>query len=205
MKFIPVDRKTWKRESTYLRFTKQVPCTFDMTVNLDITKFLQRKGQDVKFFPALLYCISRAVNLRKEFRMTKKDGTLGYYDEINPQYTVFDENTQTFHTRIVEYSEDFKKFYSDYLSEKSLSETTAVFDVSCIPWATFTSFQLNLGAGFDYFLPIFTIGKYFMQEQKTLLPFAMHVHHAVCDGFHASEFVGLLQKLLDNFPCNEKF
>ena len=50
MKFIPVDRKTWKRESTYLRFTKQVPCTFDMTVNLDITKFLQKKGERRQVF-----------------------------------------------------------------------------------------------------------------------------------------------------------
>lgn len=41
-----------------------------------------------------------------------------------------------------------------------------LFNVSCIPWSSFTGFNLNLQNGYDYFLPIFTIGKYFFRWRE---------------------------------------
>ena len=51
--------------------------------------------------------------------------------------------------------------------------------------------------GYDYYLPIFTIGKYFEQGEKILLPLAIQVHHGVCDGFHLSRFINDLEEWLD--------
>ena len=50
--------------------------------------------------------------------------------------------------------------------------------------------------GYDFLLPIFTMGKFYESDGKTLLPLAVQVHHAVCDGFHLCSFVNSLQARL---------
>lgn len=67
-----------------------------------------------------------------------------------------------------------------------------------IPWTGFEGFNLNL-SDFSYLLPIFTIGKFYEENGKTCLPLAMQVHHAVCDGFHASRFLTDLQSQITAF------
>ena len=90
-----------------------------------------------------------------------------------------------------------------YRNAPELSKPPAgknLFNVSCIPWSSFTGFNLNLQNGYDYFLPIFTIGKYFSDGGKMRLPLAVQVHHAVCDGYHLSRFMNGLQTWMDAFP-----
>lgn len=66
-----------------------------------------------------------------------------------------------------------------------------------IPWTTFEGFNLNLRHGYDYLLPIFTMGRFFEQDGRVLLPLAVQVNHAVCDGFHVCRFINELQSALD--------
>ena len=73
-----------------------------------------------------------------------------------------------------------------------------VFNVSMIPWSTFEGFNLNLQKGYDYLIPIFTMGKYYIEDGQTILPLAIQVHHAVCDGFHICRFVNELQELINS-------
>ena len=72
------------------------------------------------------------------------------------------------------------------------------FTVSMLPWATFEGFNLNLQKGYDYLKPIFTMGKYYRKKERILLPLAIQVHHAVCDGFHVCRFINELQALINN-------
>ena len=58
---------------------------------------------------------------------------------------------------------------------------------------------MNLPKGEKYLLPIFTVGKFYEQSNRILLPLAVQVHHAVCDGFHTSRFINELQELVNNF------
>ncbi|MDN5681389.1 MAG: CatA-like O-acetyltransferase, partial [Ewingella sp.] len=50
----------------------------------------------------------------------------------------------------------------------------------------------------NFFAPIFTFGKYYKQDGKVLLPFAVQVHHSVCDGFHVARLVNELQEMSDD-------
>ena len=50
-----------------------------------------------------------------------------------------------------------------------------------------------------FLLPIFTMGKFFERSGKRLLPLAIQVHHAVCDGYHLGVFVEKLQGYIDQF------
>jgi chloramphenicol O-acetyltransferase type A len=50
----------------------------------------------------------------------------------------------------------------------------------------------------NFFAPMFTLGKYDKQGEKVLLPLAVQVHHAVCDGFHVARLINELQELCDD-------
>ena len=71
-----------------------------------------------------------------------------------------------------------------------------VLNISSIPWVEFTAFNLNMPS--DYLLPILTIGKYIEQDGRTLMPLAVQVHHAVCDGYHLGQFVEQVRSLAAN-------
>ena len=211
MIFNKIDLQTWSRKESYAHYLNDVPCTYSMTVNLDITKFIKEiKENKLKIFPTILYGISHIVNNHKEFRMDiDGEKNIGYYSLINPCYSVFHNETETITNIWTEYNADFDlfmqnykidmlKYQNNFMESKPLSDKN-YFNVSCIPWTSFTGFNLNLKQGYDYLLPIFTMGKYFFDDEKTLLPLAIQVHHSVCDGFHLSRFVNELQYWIDTF------
>ena len=188
------------RADTYNHFMNVVPCTYSMTVNIDITHLLAEvKNKKIKFFPTFLHLMSVVINRHQEFRMDiSKTGEVGFYDVCHPCYAVFDSKTETFSNKCTRFTEDFNQFYANYMS-KTEDIPQNIFNVSMIPWTSFTGFNLNLQKGYDYLLPIFTIGKYFEQDGKILIPLAVQVHHSVCDGFHLSRFINELETLAMDF------
>lgn len=73
------------------------------------------------------------------------------------------------------------------------------FNISSLPWTSFTGFNLNLYTDGSYLPPIFTIGKFIEQDNKVLMPLSVQVHHSVCDGFHVGRFTNSLQELANNY------
>jgi len=41
--------------------------------------------------------------------------------------------------------------------------------------------------------------KTFEENEKTMLPLAIQVHHAVCDGYHVGKFIETLQANINKF------
>ncbi|WP_404999957.1 CatA-like O-acetyltransferase [Escherichia coli] len=74
-----------------------------------------------------------------------------------------------------------------------------MFFVSANPWVSFTSFDLNVANMDNFFAPVFTMGKYYTQGDKVLMPLAIQVHHAVCDGFHVGRMLNELQQYCDEW------
>ena len=58
-------------------------------------------------------------------------------------------------------------------------EPANIFQVSCIPWSSFTGFDLNLYNGGKYPLPVFFIEKYFQSDENIMVLFSIRVHHSV--------------------------
>lgn len=206
MIFEKIDINSWKRKEYFEHYFTNVPCTYSMTVKVDITPI---KNKLMKLYPAMLYYISTVVNHHPEFRTAINDsGELGVYSEMLPCYTVFHKDTETFSNIWTEYSPDFNTFSVAYendmrkygnkqgiIGKPNAPENT--FPVSMIPWSTFEGFNLNLQKGYDYLIPIFTMGKYYQEDGRTILPLAIQVHHAVCDGFHICRFANELQELIN--------
>lgn len=205
MNFKIINKEAWDRKEYFDHYFSHIPCTYSMTVKLDITKI---KTSNQKLYPTMLYFITKVINEHSEFRTAfDMNGNLGIFDKMLPCYTIFNKETETFSNVWTEYSEDYDVFCSSY--EEDLKTFGSVkgfiakpntpennFPVSMIPWTTFEGFNLNLQKGYDYLLPIFTLGKYYEENGKYLLPLAIQVHHAVCDGFHLCRFINELQEFL---------
>lgn len=206
LNFNLIDRENWERREYFEHYFKSVPCTYSMTVQLDITHL---RSSGIRLYPAMLYCLTKEVNRRREFRTAiDSEGRLGYYDNMHPSYTVLRDN-ETFTNIWTEYDSDFSVFLKSY--ETDVAKYTPLpgfsakpdtpencFNVSMIPWKSFESFNLNLPKGGDYLLPIFTMGRFHEENGRILLPFAAQVHHAVCDGFHLCRFINELSELVNS-------
>lgn len=214
--FNKIDFATWKRTSRFEHYFKQLRCTYSVTANLDITHLKQRINCDkIKLYPCLIYAVTTIVNQHEEFRISMDDnGNIGTWSSLNPSYTVFHRETETFSEIWSDWDDRFELFLANYNSdlksygrEESISPKPNMpkncFPISCLPWISFTGFNLNIFADGSYLLPIFTWGKYFEiienGNTKIQIPLSIQVHHAVCDGFHVSRFVNELQELLERF------
>ncbi|MFF5995068.1 type A chloramphenicol O-acetyltransferase [Lysinibacillus sp. KU-BSD001] len=214
MKFNVIDIDHWDRKAYFEHFLNNTRCTFSVTANIDITQLLEKlRKKDIKLYPTFIYMVTRIVNAHKEFRTCfDEEGRLGYWDEMTPNFTIFHKDDKTFSNIWSEYSVDFTSFYKNYQEDMKLysnvknmnpkkHEPKNTFPISCIPWISFTGFNLNIFNDGTYLLPIITSGKFFEQGDKILFPISLQVHHAVCDGYHASEFLNELQQLVDS--CDE--
>ncbi len=214
MKFELIDVSLWSRKEYFDYYLNTVPCTYSMTLNLDITILLDTiKKNGIKLYPATIYLLSKIVNRQEEFRTAiDENGNVGVYDFMHPAYTIFHKDNEIFTNIWTEYDVLFSEFYNNYVKDTqkygdvkqfSAKPNTPpnIFTISSIPWVSFTGFNLNLPKINNYLLPIFTTGKYFDQNDRTWLPMSIQVHHAVCDGYHVARFINELQEAFNQFEC----
>lgn len=211
MKFNQIDIEKWNRKEYYIHYMNELCCTYSLTVNIDITNLKTAVRQmNKKIYPVQIYMIASIVNQYKEFRMDINSyGELGYWDEVNPSYTVFNKDNETFSSIWTDYSRVFSQFYDSCIADMdNYSQSTFLkpkqneppnsFTISSLPWVNFTGFNVNVFNEGRYLPPIFTIGKFIETENSVLMPLSIQVHHAVCDGFHIGRFAQSLQDLSSN-------
>lgn len=208
MPFTLIDMNTYPRREHYAHYTGSA-CTYALTVNLDITR-LHRHN----LYPAMLWLLTDTVNRFEAFRTALSPDGPGVFDRMHPSYTVMGKGRETFSVIWTAFNADYPAFLAAYRADAAqYADASAmfpkpgmpenVFDVSMLPWVSFTAFNLNLYDARKYLLPIFTMGRAFEAGGRTLLPLAVQVHHAVCDGYHVGRFVETLQASIDAFPWTD--
>ena len=147
MKFHKIDLQTWKRRECFEHYVSSIPCTYSLTVKLDITKIREK---NLRLYPTMLYCITKVVNRHPELRTAyNAQGELGIYEEMNPSYAIFHKESESFSLLWTEFTDDYRSFCTSY--EKDLQTygqgegmiakphmPENCIDVSMIPWASFT-------------------------------------------------------------------
>ncbi|MGW9629622.1 CatA-like O-acetyltransferase [Agromyces sp. NPDC055520] len=204
-----IDLATWPRRETFAHYRDRVPCTYAITVELDVTAFVAAlRASSRKTYIAQIWAIATVVNRYREFRMAVTDaGEPASWPVVHPAFTVINSERETFAAVWAPYDPDFDRFHerAAALLAASASATTMfpqgelppnVFDVSSLPWASFTGFTLQIDGGTSHLLPIFTLGRYVDRDGRTLLPVAVQIHHAAADGFHTARLLGDLEQLM---------
>lgn len=206
----PIDLATWRRRETFEHYRTAVPCSYSLTVDMDVTELnraLTRTGR--KTYPAHIWVLATAVNRREEFRLALTDrGEAATWDVVHPAFTVFNPEQETFAALWSPYNPDFGSFHEAVVEKlrqgraatqmfpESLPQN--VFDISSLPWTSFTAFTLHISGAQDHLLPIFTLGRHREQDGQQLLPVSLQVHHAAADGFHSARLLADVEALVQD-------
>jgi len=163
-----------------------------------------------KTYPSQIWALAAAVNRHEQFRMTlDADGRPAVWPRVDPAFTVFNPETETFSCVTAPFDEDFERFHAHVVELlETHHESTSLFpqgplpahcfDVSGLPWTSFTGLTLQHRGEGVHLLPIFTVGRRIRRDDRILLPLAIQVHHAAADGFHVGRLVHELEALAGN-------
>ena len=206
MDYDVIDRGAWPREEFFSHYLEQVPCTYSMTVTLDVTRLRELRA---RLYPALIWLLAKGVNAHGEFRLDWLGGELIRWRALEPCYAAFNPETEGFTNLWTPYSPEYGEFLRRYERDAARwgrarafapqpDTPPNIFTVSMLPWCSFEGFNLNT-KGFDYLKPIFTLGRFYERDSRVLMPLAVQVHHAACDGFHTCRLINELQADIDAF------
>lgn len=207
MSYQYLDMEQYPRKEQFNLFRNFAYPYVGMTVNLDITSFMnciKEKGHP--FYLTFLYATAQTANSIPEFRHRIHGDRIIEYDHCIPSYTLALEGENycycTADDRL-----PFGAFLKDgrQRQEKSrLSQSLADgededqrFFFSSIPWVSYTSIVQPVPIPADS-NPRITWGKYFKSEGSLKIPVSILANHALMDGFHISKFFMELQSRCDH-------
>ncbi|WP_440708724.1 CatA-like O-acetyltransferase [Herbiconiux sp. YIM B11900] len=203
-----IDLDAWPRREHFDHYFTEVECTYAITVDIDVTETVAALRRSAwKTYVAQIWAISSLVNRHEEFRLTLVDERKpAIWDVVHPAFTVCNPDRETFASVWSPFHADFPTFHEQAAEVAARNRQATsfqpqpdmpanVFDISSIPWASFTGFSLQLRHGWRHLLPIFTLGRYRDHDGRTVMPVALQVHHAAADGFHAARLLNELQTL----------
>jgi chloramphenicol O-acetyltransferase type A len=209
--FTPLDMQNWPRSQMFYYFTQMAPTGYSMTAQVNITIIRNTlKANNIKFFPAYIWLVTKTLNKQTEFKVAMKDDVLGYWDSLMPLHSTFHDDDKTFSFMWTEYCEDFHEFNERYLDNQRLYKDTHgilsqphqmpppnAYTVSCLPWIEFQHFAVHSYENKPYYFPSVEAGKFINQGNSVTMPLSITVHHATTDGWHIKCFLEDLQEAMD--------
>lgn len=199
-----LDMETYKRKNHFEYFNSLAYPYVGLTVNVDITDLLKTiKAKRLPFFLSVCYCVSRAANRVPEFRQRILNNQIIEYDDCLTSHTVaLSDGTYCYCD--LDSNRSFEDYicYAVYEQEKAkqknsidenADDTLGKIFISTIPWVSYTALINPTPVPADS-NPRITWGKYFVQNEKVLLPVSVLCHHALVDGLHISKFYDFLNE-----------
>lgn len=206
MKF-EIKDKNWQRYDLFWYYINSLRCVMSLTCDIDITSFrIFVKDNGYRFYPCFMWAVSKVINSHEEFRLGwSGNNEVGVYDMIHPYFAHFYKEDESCVKLVTKYNEDLSIFHAEFIKilERYKSFRTFdfkevpknVFDVSCLPWIYYKSFDMHIFDEGKYLAPVVTWGKYAKVGGRILLPVSFNIHHAAADGFHLARFFTELQEV----------
>lgn len=208
---IPLD--TWPRRAALAHFSAMAQPAFSITAPVDVTGLRERAAaQGATPWLAYHHAALEAANGIDAMRQTLTDGGRGVreFAVIHASTTVLrddgsfgfltlprDESLTAFAARARPNLERVRRASGDLFAADEpgdVREETLVH-MTALPWMSFTAFTHARGQGDDR--PKVAFGRFKEEGGRLLMPVAIDVHHALCDGAHVGRFFERLQANLD--------
>lgn len=201
-----LDIETWARRDLFEFFRGYERPHFNVCTRLDVTSLLNLLGErpGVSVSLAYLYFALRVANEIEPFHYRLKEGRVIVHDVINGGTTVL-LPSESFSYAYFDYHEDFETFYqgaaqsikrvqAEGLLKPTMRDDLIYFTV--LPWMSFTSFAHARTSGRGESVPRIAFGKFTVENERTLLPISVEVHHALMDGLHVGRYLNGLEEAL---------
>ncbi len=200
-----IDLESYKRKDHYNYFKDIGYPYVGLTVNVDITEFMDNlKKTGNPFYLSFVYQVVAAANAVPEFRRRIENAQIVEYDYCLASCVILKDD-DTFGYLTLDCNQPFDEFLNEGKTQIEVAKKTgniedgenvgSLYFLSCVPWVTFTSIIQAVPLPADS-NPRITWGKYFEQDGKILIPLSVLVHHALVDGFQISQFYKKLEGLI---------
>jgi chloramphenicol O-acetyltransferase type A len=202
-----LDLDNWKRKEHFLFFKQMQEPFFGVTVAIDCTNaYAKSKELGVSFFTYYLHKTLVAVNSIDCFRYRIIDNEVYIFDRIDASATILRED-KTFGFSLMEYAENLNEFAEITKKEIArIQNTTGLitrdFEInlihfSALPWVNFTSYSHARSFTFPDSCPKISFGKMMEKNGKKTMQMAIHVHHALIDGYDVGLFLERFEELMN--------
>jgi chloramphenicol O-acetyltransferase type A len=208
---IPLE--AWPRRAALAHFRRMAQPAFSLTVTVDVTGLRERAARHgatpwLAYHHAALEAANGIDAMRqtltadgtgvREFAVIhasttvlRDNGSFGFLTlPRDPSLAAFAERAKPNIERVRHASGDL--FAAD--DPGDVREETLVH-MTALPWLAFTAFSHARGQGDDR--PKVAFGRFTEAAGRLLMPVAVDVHHALCDGVHVGRFFEQLQAHLD--------
>lgn len=202
-----LDVATWARRDLFEFFRVYDNPYFNVCTRVDVTHLLTllRRRPSISVSLAYHYFALRVANGIEPFRYRLQNGKVLIHDVIHGGTTVLLPN-ETFTFAYFDFTWDFDKFIDEAQQAVDKVKTgdcpfraTSSDDLihfTTLPWLAFTSFSHARNWRTEDSVPKIAFGKFVMENERTLLPISVEVHHALMDGLHVGRFLIELEKAL---------
>ncbi|MCW8091502.1 chloramphenicol acetyltransferase [Alteromonas sp. ASW11-130] len=207
MSFTELNLDTWDRKAHFHFFKTYEEPFFGVSVDIDCTlAFQSAKRAGVSFFLVYLHKALIAANNVEPFRYRIVDDKVIVHNKVNAASTINRPNG-TFGFSNIEFQKSFDQFEKDaqvaieqVRNSHDLNPSGAsdnVIHFSALPWIKFTSVSHARNFSLPDSCPKISIGRVTDIDGKKIMPFSVHVHHALMDGYHVGLFIDEFQQLMD--------
>jgi chloramphenicol O-acetyltransferase type A len=207
-----LDLESWPRRQVFEFYRNFDKPYFNVCVRLDVTNLLSclrehtPPGSKANVSLAYHYFALRVANEIEPFRYRLRDGKVVVHPIIHAGTTVLVPNG-SFVLAYFDYHKSFAKFVVEAKAAVDRAREDALFlprrehdaRIYCttLPWLAFTSFSHARNWNREDSVPRLAFGKFIPENERTLLPFSVEVHHALVDGSDVGRYVTRLEELLE--------
>ncbi|KQC02579.1 chloramphenicol acetyltransferase [Pedobacter sp. Hv1] len=202
------DLENWPRKDHFNFFNQFEEPFFGVVVEIDCTIAYDKCKREGKgFFLYYLHQALAAANAIENFRLRIEDDQIYLYDAVHAS-AVINRPDGTFGFSYIDYAVQFADFQVEAQKEiKRVKDSTGlvpassganVIHISAMPWLKFTSLSHARSFTFKDSCPKFSFGKMIEQNTQKIMPLAIHVNHALMDGYHVSLFVDDFQQRMNS-------
>lgn len=203
-----IDLNSFPRRAHYDYFRSMANPYAGVTVNVDITRFMEKRREEhLPFFLSLLYPVSRAANQVPELRQRILHGDIIEYPWCTSSHTVAKADG-TYAYCVLRSDMDFSAFLpiAQQLHEETKRSGTieeddsamGSFFISSVPWINYCALVQPVPSPADS-NPRISWGKYMEENGRIRIPMSLLCHHALVDGLHMSRFYEALEAELSAF------
>lgn len=202
-----IDLETWDRKDHFLFYGKFKEPYHGVVVDVDVTRLYEYcKTVNESFFIAYLHAAIKAVNQTEALRYRIVDGQVYLYETSHVTATIARDKVP-FGFSFVPFHQNFEVFKKDAMVEFERVKNSQGLDLSVtrdnivhfstLPWIAFKSLSHARDLETQDCSPKITFGQTFRQNDRLMMPVAVHAHHGLVYGEDLAGFLGAFQRLLD--------